>query len=452
MADRKTRDRSEPRAAINAISRVTVTGYKSIGRRTSIDIRPLTLLAGTNSSGKSSIMQPLLLLKQTLEASYDPGALLLDGPNVKFSSAEQMFFAPGKAEATAGFLVELRNHTGDELELAFARGDITAVDVKQMRWAAEMGRLVLRPDMDSSTITTALRQGTPELLRSFDLQGQGYDESRSTLTVTRNRCFLVLTAETVEETLLTVVNTWSPVDSFSRALVRMIHVPSLRGNPERNYPVTAIGSVYAGTFEKYVASLIVQWGKDEDKIAQLGKHLSALGLTSRVAAKRLDDTRVELRVGRLLQRSRGGAHNLVNIADVGFGVSQTLPVVTALLAAEPGQLVYLEQPEIHLHPRARVAMAGLLVNAANRGVRVVAETHSPLLLRGVQTAVARGDVTPDKIKLHWFQRNAKGLTEVTSADLDETGATGDWPEDFDAVILQTESDHLDAAGERKARR
>ncbi len=397
-------------------------------------------------------MQPLLLLKQTLEASYDPGALLLDGPNVKFSSADQMFFTPGKVESTSEFLVELQSYTGDELELAFARGDVDAVDVKQMRWAAEMGRLVLRPDMGSLAIMAALRQGTPDSLFAFDMQGQEYDDSRSTLTVTRNRCFLLLSAETAGETLLTFVNTRSPVDSFSQALVRMIHVPGLRGNPERNYPVTAVGSVYPGTFEKYVASLIVQWGKEEDKLALLGKNLAALGLTWKVAAKRLGDTRVELRVGRLPRPSRGGAHDLVNIADVGFGVSQTLPVLAALLAAKPGQLVYLEQPEIHLHPRAQVAMAALLVNAANRGVRVVTETHSSLLLRGVQTAVACGDITPDKVKLHWFQRNAKGLTEVTSADLDETGATGDWPEDFDDVILQTEAEYLDAAGKRKARR
>ena len=52
-------------------------------------MRPLTILAGANNSGKSSIMQPLLMMKQTLEATYDPGPLKLDGPNVYFTSAEQ---------------------------------------------------------------------------------------------------------------------------------------------------------------------------------------------------------------------------------------------------------------------------------------------------------------------------------------------------------------------------
>src|SRR5579883_213405 len=71
------------------ITRITVGGFKSISEEQSIEVRPLTILAGANSSGKSSIMQPLLLLKQTLEAPYDPGPLLLDGPNVRFTSAQQ---------------------------------------------------------------------------------------------------------------------------------------------------------------------------------------------------------------------------------------------------------------------------------------------------------------------------------------------------------------------------
>ena len=73
------------------ITKISVSGYKSLYDECSIEVRPLTILAGANSSGKSSIMQPLLLMKQTLEATYDPGALLLNGPNVKFTSATQLF-------------------------------------------------------------------------------------------------------------------------------------------------------------------------------------------------------------------------------------------------------------------------------------------------------------------------------------------------------------------------
>src|SRR5947207_15754977 len=78
------------------ITSISIAGFKSIVHERSIEVRPLTLLAGANSSGKSSMMQPLLLLKQTLEAPYDPGPLLLNGPNAKFTSVDQ--FLPVAAD------------------------------------------------------------------------------------------------------------------------------------------------------------------------------------------------------------------------------------------------------------------------------------------------------------------------------------------------------------------
>ena len=74
---------------IEGITKIAVSGFKSLAEECAIDIRPLTILAGANSSGKSSIMQPLLMLKQTLEVGYDPGPLLLEGPNIQFTSADQ---------------------------------------------------------------------------------------------------------------------------------------------------------------------------------------------------------------------------------------------------------------------------------------------------------------------------------------------------------------------------
>ena len=78
-----------------------------------------------------------------------------------------------------------------------------------------------------------------------------------------------------------------------------------------------------------------------------------------------------------------------NIADVGFGVSQVLPVLVALRAADRGRLVYLEEPEIDLHPRAQTKLADILADAAKRGVRVVAETHSTLLLTAFRRSSQR---------------------------------------------------------------
>src|SRR5215470_4062365 len=96
---KRTKARGPSRPETSAIAEITVAGFKSISREQSIEVRPLTILAGANSSGKSSMMQPLLLLKQTLEESYDPGTLLLHGPNVKFTSLGQLLSRTGRGSS-----------------------------------------------------------------------------------------------------------------------------------------------------------------------------------------------------------------------------------------------------------------------------------------------------------------------------------------------------------------
>ena len=104
------------------------------------------------------------------------------------------------------------------------------------------------------------------------------------------------------------------------------------------------------TFEHYAASVIHEWQETEDKrLKMVNDTLRTLGLTGHVGTKKIGDVGIELQVGRLLGDKTDNTE-MVNIADVGFGVSQVLPVLVALIAAEPGRLVYLEQPELHLHP------------------------------------------------------------------------------------------------------
>src|SRR2546426_8430493 len=98
--------KAEQRAS--GITQVAVRGFKSLVEERAVEIGPLTLLAGANSAGKSSIMQPLLLMKQTLEATYDAGTFLLNGPNVRFTSVEQFLSRTAKAGRTSGFRVAIQ--------------------------------------------------------------------------------------------------------------------------------------------------------------------------------------------------------------------------------------------------------------------------------------------------------------------------------------------------------
>ncbi len=430
-----------------AITSLSVSGFKSIVEEQTIEIRPLTLLAGANSSGKSSMMQPLLLLKQTLEAPYDPGPLLLDGPNVRFTSARQFRPVGSPQDRVIPLMVWLEMSDESIFVIAFRSHESKPIGLASNTIVKNGHRIIIDKNIKFDDIALLSSSGSAPGLGQKMRAAAG--DAR--LRVTRDRFFV--RPDLDSEYIHILIDYYSFTNMIARLIAGVIHLPGLRGNPERTYSVTSVETAYPGTFANYVASLIAHWGSESPgRVRQVSDDLKLLGLAWKIEASRINDTQVELRVGRMPSPKRGGARDLISIADVGFGLSQTLPVVVALRAAHPGQLVYIEQPEIHLHPRAQVAMARLLANAAKRGVRVVAETHSSLILLAVQTLVAEGVIEPGLVGLNWFLRSEKdGTTRIKTAEFDEAGRFGDWPEDFDEVALEAENRYLSAAEARLAK-
>ena len=431
---------------IEGITKIAVSGFKSLAEDCAIDIRPLTILAGANSSGKSSIMQPLLMLKQTLEAPYDPGPLLIEGPNVQFTLANQFLSKLISNKRTDRFQIRIDHREIDSSYLSttttFKKGQRGIQLVEMIRESESVDLLLKLPKHMTLYPEMPLKQ-----IESLPSRSGIFER----LDVVRCwRCFLRFESQDGHTSQNLTYNLESHI-------FNTVHLPGLRGNPERTYKPASTGPRYPGTFENYAASVIHKWQETADeRLETLADALHTVGLTGQVGTKKIDDTRIELQVGRLplppASGGEGGGTDMVSIADVGFGVSQVLPVLVALIVAEPGQLVYLEQPELHLHPRAQVALAQVLADAAKRGVRVVAETHSSLLLLAVQTLVAEGKLSPELVRLHWFTRGENGATKIDTADLDEAGAYGDWPEDFDDVDLKAQSRYIKAAQSRLAER
>ena len=426
---------------IESITEISVRGFKSIAEECEIDICPLTILAGANSSGKSSIMQPLLMLKQTLEAPYDPGPLLIDGPNVEFTEANQFLSTLiNKGKASSRFQIRIGVGTSNafySVRTTFGKEE-TGIAILEMSTEAKpkedktpSPHFRLYPGMLPEEIRSQVDQDS--VLKDLDENKDFSDFS----VVERSRCFLRLETQDGRAGLNLTSN-------LAFNITRCIHVPGLRGNPERTYKLTSTGPWYIGGFANYVASIIHEWQDTDDKrLKAVTNALRKLKLTGQVRTKKIGDARIELQVGRL-PNDRSSNPDMVSIADVGFGVSQVLPVLVAVIAAEPGRLVYIEQPELHLHPNAQVILAQILADAAKRGVRVVVETHSSLLLLGVQTLVAEGKLSSELIKLHWFRRRRNGATIVSSEDLDDAGTYGNWPVDFDKISLHAQSRYLDA--------
>ena len=114
--------------------------------------------------------------------------------------------------------------------------------------------------------------------------------------------------------------------------------------------------------------------------------------------------------------------------NVGFGLSYTLPVLLALLS-NVGTLCLIENPEAHLHPRGQTVLAELAARASLAGVQVIVETHSDHFMDGVRIAVRDRLVSPDAVGFHYFER-VDGATVVSSPRVDADGRLSTWPPGF----------------------
>lgn len=119
--------------------------------------------------------------------------------------------------------------------------------------------------------------------------------------------------------------------------------------------------------------------------------------------------------------------------NVGFGVTYALPIITAALAAKPGSLLIVENPEAHLHPKAQVKLTGLLAKAARDGVQVLIETHSDHVLNGLRLAVLDKVLDAPDVRIHFFVYQSVDdsfQSVVTSPTIDAQGRISEWPKGF----------------------
>jgi predicted ATPase len=119
--------------------------------------------------------------------------------------------------------------------------------------------------------------------------------------------------------------------------------------------------------------------------------------------------------------------------NVGFGLTYVLPVVTAVLASEPGDLLLIENPEAHLHPQGQSVIGRLIAVAAQSGVQIITETHSDHFLNGIRVAVKNKIIDKENISIYYLQRNKNNpeyVIETKQPFIDENGRLDEWPEGF----------------------
>ena len=452
------------------LTQLSFQHFKSWRNSGKIRLAPITALFGSNSSGKSSVLQMLLLLKQTAESSDRSQVLNLgdDRSLVDLGTFQEVLFGH---DLTAPLQAGMAWTLPEELQIAdparragtlFEDDEIEfSTDIEwQANGEAGLGRAVVREMRyrfadETFGMTQVGRKGLEyELKSSFRFtRAQGrpwplpppakcYGFPDQVRAYYQNASFL------------------SDLElQFEELFGRLFYLGPLREYPKRQYSWAGVQPADMGRRGERVVDALLASRESGLKLsrgrghrrqtveARVAEWLKELGLITSF------EVRPITKGGRLFQvwvrRDPKAAEVL--ITDVGFGVSQILPVITLCYYAPEGSTLLLEQPEIHLHPGVQAGLADVLVDAAKtRGVQIIVESHSEHLLRRLQRHVAEETLSPEEAALYFCQTD-KGESRLTPLDLDPYGNIRNWPKDFFGDELGEIAAMSQAALERKRR-
>jgi predicted ATPase len=356
----------------NMLKHLVLKNFKRFTNQ-KISLNHLTLLSGLNGTGKSSVLQALLLLRQSLQQNNLSG-LALNGDLVQIGTAKDALNV---------------NATQDELGF-----EIGFNDKKPIAWNFKY---------DTQTDVLARISPTPDIQSLIEYYQQHFNLFTDD--------FQYLQAERLGPR-------------------RFLEISDFQVRQHRQL----------GTQGEYTAHFLALFG-DSDKIAdralahpqqndlnlklQVEAWLSEISPGSRISTRSNPDMDLVS-----LQYSFAGGSPF-RATNVGFGITYTLPVIVAILSAQPGALLLLENPEAHLHPRGQAQMGELMARAASIGIQIIVETHSDHILNGMRLSVHRGTLQPQDLTLHFFLPDRDPPESLlVSPKIDRTGKLDQWPSGF----------------------
>lgn len=410
-----------------------------------IEFGRITGLFGTNSSGKTSLIQFLLLLKQTKDATDRRISLEFNGPYVGLGVYRDMIHKHTKDQPLSW---SLEFKLAKDLALFDPSGKRTATITRSRDLKIESE---VRP-RDQNAICTRLLYRLGNM--TFSLTPKGTSDSEFELD-SQGGDFRFVRTQGRPWQLPRPVKSYAFPDqartyyqnasfladieaAYEEQIDNIFYLGPLREYPQRDYLWARSRPQDVGhRGEKAIDAILAATSAGERRNVRrkatrrpfqnmIAFWLREMGL--------IHDFRVEEiaeesnRWQAWVQISKGGAEAL--LTDVGFGVSQVLPVITLLQYVPEGSTVILEQPEIHLHPLAQANLADVIINAAmHRKVQVILESHSEHLLLRLQRRIAEEIVSAESIKLYFCDAPG-GISKLEPLDLDLFGQIANWPTKF----------------------
>ncbi len=415
-------------------------------------LAPLTVIFGANSAGKSSLGHLLLALKQTALSADRRRALHLGDEN---SLIELGTFAEciHNHDLSRSLRFELAWELPDGLEIrdpltqARFRGDELRLDValqadrREQPMVQHLGYELKNQGQRSLAMDyTRNPEGkldiVSEQIKLVRNVGRGWplDEPDKFYRISDQSRARFQNAEFLSDLAL----------QTEAALAGIHYLGPLRDHPKRIYSWSGETPESVGQRGEFTIAAILAATMQERAISRgykkkaylfdalIAQWLRELGVIESFTVRPVAQGRKEYEV--LIKTHAGGSE--VKVTDVGFGVSQVLPALTQAFYCPPHSTVWMEQPEIHLHPQVQAALADVFIAATKareqgkeRGVQLIIESHSEHLLNRIQRRVAEGEMVPEDVAVY-FCRRAGSATELEPLRLNMFGEIENWPENF----------------------
>lgn len=427
------------------LSSMAIQNFKT-WESVTVNFGKVTGLFGTNSSGKTSLIQFILLLKQTKEATDRSTILDLNASQVQLGSYRDVVHNHDESEEIRW---ELSFVTDPPLAIVDPSRQRTRPFIKsdQIRVSGAVGNSPSGIVSRGLSYTLGERQ-TFSLMpkkndpNSFDLKAAGSDFR---FIRTPGRAWQIagpLRGYAFPDQARTYFQNASFLSDlevrYERQVDAVYYLGPLREYPKRDYTWARsrprdVGVRGEKAIDAILSATLANEMRNLKKKARLKSFQEMIAYWLTEMGLIYDFGVRELAKGSNYWQAfvtirEGGTEAL--LTDVGFGISQILPVVTLLYYVPEGSTVILEQPEIHLHPLAQSNLADLIIAVAeNRGIQVIFESHSEHLLMRLQRRVAEGEIESSEIGLYFADAD-RNKSKLQDLSLDNLGQIRNWPKDF----------------------
>lgn len=432
--------------------------FRSIKDTGWLKVRPITIVIGANASGKTSLIAPLLILKQTIESSDTTLPLKTIGKYCNAGSFKNLIFNHD-IKNELSFCLRFRSkkiknnkkidkigeYPPGEIELSFSVPDknrtpiLSRYVVRDIYGRTMLSRKKLKSGRysiigmkfpkSSKGFHDIIRKTLPERFL-FTAEGPFKERVKNIISrqmkIKTSKKFSEISVRTTEQEdyylqAVTFVRTF-----VDRILKEISYLGPLSEYPKRMYEILGEIPQSVGTRGEFAPEILFRQ-RDKKIMKHVNDWVAKFDINFHINCNVLAEGGAFTIT---LSREKGSKKE-INFADTGFGLSQILPLIVQGYYAKPDALIIAEQPEIHLNPKLQTILADLFSDFAKNGVGVLVETHSEHLLLRLRHLVAKKLIKQEDIALYYTEKDGEKST-IREIPVEQNGhiKLEDWPKGF----------------------